>query len=73
MKRMRITTSEGVRSATWKPRDLSDRPYRRAPNQGGTVLPGMVCRWKGHREHPDPGDAVFYCTRCKLCVDLDPR
>lgn len=26
---MMITTSEGVRSVAWKPRDLSDRPYRR--------------------------------------------
>lgn len=29
-----------------------------------------ICRRRGHKVHPDPGDFVLYCTRCHAMVDL---
>lgn len=29
-----------------------------------------ICRRKGHRIDPDPGDFLLLCTRCGACVDM---
>lgn len=37
---------------------------------GGGVIARRICRRKGHRIDPDPGDFVLHCLRCGAEADL---
>lgn len=34
------------------------------------MIARLICRLRGHKVHPDPGDFVLLCIRCHTCVDL---